>query len=121
MTTETNKLRLPVSDQHQDSSRPHHRVEELRREYPSEYAYLMGLMRDDQKRRMVAALVYEGGMTYDELDATTSLSRRRTRSHIYKMRDVGVIDTTDSGISIVHFPNEDLRLLAEDTLSFFFN
>lgn len=80
----------------------------------------MSAVREDEKCRLLAALVNHGGMTYDELDGNTSLSRRRTREHVYDLRDHGIVEVVDSHIAIVHFTDEDTRILAEDALSFYF-
>lgn len=112
---------LPDSYQTQDDQRPNHQLEELRREYSSEYSVIMSAMREDEKRRIIAALVNHDGLTYDDLDAATAVSRRRMRDRVYDLKDKGIVETTDSNITFVHFTNEDIKLLAEDTLSFFFD
>lgn len=80
----------------------------------------MSAVRMDEKRRLLAALVNYEGATYDDLDDYTGLSRRRTRSHCYDLRDHAVVEITSSNVAFVHFTDDDVKLLAEDVLSFFF-
>lgn len=128
-TTPTPTTNVQDSYQHQDADRPNphhvgpqglHELEDLRRANSSTYARLMSAMRDNTERRMVAALCNHEGLTYDELDAHTSISRRRTRERVYDLRDDGVVTTTDSYTVFVEFTDEDTRVLAEDALSMFF-
>lgn len=111
---------LPDTYQLQDAERPNSRLEGLRRDNAGVYAYLMSVVREDEKRRLLAALVNHGGTTYDNLEDTVSLTRRRMRSNVYDLAEKGVVEVTDSHVSFVHFADEDMRLLAEDALSFFF-
>lgn len=80
----------------------------------------MSVVREDDKRRLIAALVNHGGMTYDALDQCTAVSRRRMRDRVYELDEKGVVDITDSKTAFVHFASKDIRLLAEDALSYFF-
>lgn len=111
---------IPRAYQRQEALVPNHCLEELRHEHAGVYSYLMECVRHDEKRRLLAALVNHSGATYDQLDAATGFSRRSTREHCYDLRDKGVVEITDSNIAFVSFRSEEIALLAEDALSFFF-
>lgn len=85
------------------------------------YGTLVSAVKDEaEKRRILAALVNHDGMTYDELDGHTNVSRRRTRDRVYDLQDDGIVETTNSNIVFVHFVNTEVKVLAEDALSLFF-
>lgn len=118
--TTTEESSLPDSYQKQDDSRPN---SPLVGDFDGDigtFGYLVESVRKDEKRRILAALVNHKGMTYDQLDNVTAVSRRRMRDRVYDLRDHGIVEVVDSKTVFVHFADDEKKHLAEAALEAFF-
>lgn len=113
---------IPETYQPQDDGRPdHHSRDHHVREHIGTFGYLVSCVREAEKRRILAAMVNHEGMTYDQLNGVTGVSRRRTRDRVYELRDDDIFEVTDSHVAFVRFTDQTTRRLAEDALAAYFD
>jgi DNA-binding transcriptional ArsR family regulator len=94
-------------------------VERIRDENPGAYRCLMRSTADGVTVRVLRALVAVGGVTtYDDLVSYIGdVTRRTVRSKVADLRDGGVVDVGDGRPAAISFVDDDVALLAEDTLA----
>lgn len=91
-------------------------LERLRRERTGEWSFLLRSLGEETKRTVLVALL-RGDGTYEDLTAWTDSTRRTVRTHVYDLRDAGIVEVKGNP-STVGFVDDDVRLLASDALSF---
>lgn len=94
-------------------------VARIRDENPDAFRCLMRSTADSVTVRVLRALVAVGGVTtYDDLVTYIGdVTRRTVRSKVADLRDGNVVDVGEGRPAAVGFRDDDVALLAEDTLA----
>lgn len=88
----------------------------LKDEYRREYRTLRDNVSEETKRAIIIALLRAEPLFYDDLTEWTGTTRRTVRSHVYDLRDAGVLQVGGYPAT-VSFSNDDLRLLAAELIA----
>jgi len=89
-------------------------VVQLQRDHASEYIGMTEALHHDTQRKILYALVNGlGEVSYYEIEAITTVSRRSLRKHVSALEEQNIVKRINSRSHIIAFRSYEIRVLAQ--------
>ena len=89
-----------------------------RDEFEQEFADLLHFCASSEThRRILAELVFNEGITYDNLINTTGKTRRTVKGHVRVLRELGIIKVVRSSMAIISLTDTRLKIVIGEVLA----